>query len=66
VKDRDTGGPRGLAFVEMTDAAEAKAAIESLNGFRVNDRVMRLNETRPKLQHDPTRDLSREHRRHKI
>ena len=32
VTDRDTSGPRGFAFVEMPDAAEAKAAIASLNG----------------------------------
>ena len=66
VKDRDTNGPRGLAFVEMTNAAEARSAIESLNGFRLNDRAMRLNEARPKPEHDSTRDLSREHRRHRI
>lgn len=66
VTDRDTSGPRGFAFVEMTDTAEAKTAIESLNGFRLNDRAMRLNEARPKLPHDATRDSSREHRRHKM
>lgn len=66
VKDRDTSGPRGLAFVEMTNATEAKAAIESLNGFILNDRAMRLNEARPKAEHDSGRDSSREHRRHKI
>jgi RNA recognition motif-containing protein len=66
VTDRDTSGPRGFAFVEMTDAAEAKAAIESLNGFRLNDRAMRLNEAREKTPHDAARDSSREHRRHKI
>ena len=66
VTDRDTSGPRGFAFVEMTEAAEAKAAIESLNGFRLNDRPISLNEARPKLEHDTTRDSSREHRRHKI
>jgi cold-inducible RNA-binding protein len=66
VKDRDTNGPRGFAFVEMTNAAEAKAAIESLNGFRLNDRAMILNEARPKPEHDFTRDSSREHRRHRI
>ena len=66
VKDRDTSGPRGIAFIEMADAAEAKAAIESLNGFRLNDRAIRLNEARPKLEHDAARDSSREHRRHKI
>jgi RNA recognition motif-containing protein len=47
VKDRDTNGPRGFAFVEMTNASEAKAAIESLNGFRLNDRAMILNAARP-------------------
>lgn len=66
VKDRDTSEPRGLAFVEMTNAAEGRAAIESLNGFVLNDRAMRLNEARPKPEHDSTRDSSREHRRHKI
>ena len=66
VKDRDTNGPRGLAFVEMTNAAEAKAAIESLNGFVLNDRAIRLNEARPKDKHDSAQDSSREHRRHRI
>jgi RNA recognition motif-containing protein len=66
VKDRDTNGPRGLAFVEMTNTAEARTAIESLNGFVVNDRAIRLNEARPKPGHDSTRDSSREHRRHRI
>ena len=66
VTDRDTNGPRGFAFVEMTDPTQAKAAIESLNGFRLNDRAMRLNEARLKPCHDPSRDLSRGHRHHKI
>ena len=66
VKDRDTSGPRGLAFVEMKNTTEAKTAIESLNGFVFNDRMMRLNEARPKPEHDCARDSSREHRRHRI
>lgn len=66
VTDRDTNGPRGFAFVEMTDPTQAKAAIESLNGFRLNDRAMRLNEARQKPSRDPRRDSSREHRQHKI
>lgn len=67
VKDRDTSEPRGFAFVEMTNATEAKAAIDSLNGFRLNNHEIRLNEARPKLKHDGKREsTSREHRRHKI
>ena len=66
VKDRDTSGPRGFAFVEMTDGDQAKLAIQSLNGFLLNGRAISLNEARPKLENDATRDSSREHRRHKI
>lgn len=66
VKDRDTEGPRGIAFVEMINDAEARAAIESLNGFRLHDRALRLNEARPKPEHDSVRESSREHRRHRI
>ena len=33
VTDRDTGQPRGFAFVEMTNKAEAEAAIARLNGM---------------------------------
>ena len=64
--DRDTNGPRGFAFVEMANDAEAGSAMQSLNGFRLNDREMQLNEARAKDDHDTDRDSSREHRRHKI
>ena len=32
VTDRDSGQPRGFAFVEMTEARDAEAAIAQLNG----------------------------------
>ena len=66
VQDRDTQGPRGFAFVEMIDASAARTAIESLNGFRLNERELRLNEARAKDDNDPAQDTSREHRRHRI
>ena len=31
IKDRETGRPRGFAFVEMSDGEQAKEAIEKLN-----------------------------------
>jgi cold-inducible RNA-binding protein len=66
VVDRDTGAPRGIAFIEMTRAAEAKAAMAALDGKILNGRAMRVNEARPKLDRDATRDSgSREHRRHR-
>jgi cold-inducible RNA-binding protein len=48
ITDRDTGQPRGFAFVEMTERREAEAAIASLNGAELNGRAMNVNEARPK------------------
>ncbi len=48
VTDRDTGRPRGFAFVEMTDAAEADRAIAALNGKDLGGRSLNINEARPK------------------
>src|ERR1700683_1858865 len=48
VTDRDTGQPRGFAFVEMTDRNEAETAITQLNGAELNGRAMNVNEARPK------------------
>jgi RNA recognition motif-containing protein len=41
--DRDTGRPRGFGFVEMSQADSARA-IQSLNGFSMEGRPLRVNE----------------------
>jgi cold-inducible RNA-binding protein len=48
VTDRDTGQPRGFAFVEMSNAQEAQMAIAQLNGAELNGRALNVNEARPK------------------
>lgn len=48
VTDRETGQPRGFAFVEMTDAQAAQNAISQLNGAELRGRAMNVNEARPK------------------
>lgn len=48
VRDRDTGQPRGFAFVEMTNAQEASKAIAGLNGKEMNGRALNVNEARPR------------------
>jgi cold-inducible RNA-binding protein len=48
VTDRDTGRSRGFAFVEMTDAAQADAAIAALNGANLDGRALNINEAKPK------------------
>ena len=66
VSDRDTGVPRGLAFVEMSSDKEAQAAIAGLNGKMIDDRVIHVNEARPKENGVSTvRRAMRTHRRHR-
>ncbi len=48
VRDRDSGQPRGFAFVEMTNRNEASNAITGLNGRNMNGRDINVNEARPR------------------
>ena len=54
VTDRDSGQPRGFAFVEMTERRDAETAISQLNGAELNGRTMNVNEARPKPQGGPS------------
>ena len=47
IKDRETGRFRGIAFVEMEDAAAAAKAIEELDGAEYVGRNMVVKEARP-------------------
>ncbi len=44
VTDRDTGRPRGFAFVEMSSDQEAQDAIAQLNGRELDGRTIKVNE----------------------
>jgi RNA recognition motif-containing protein len=44
--DRETGRPRGFAFVEMSTEAEANAAIEELDGAQWMGREMKVNKAK--------------------
>ncbi len=48
VTDRDTGRPRGFAFVTMPDDSQAQAAIDQLNGRELDGRALSVNEARPR------------------
>jgi cold-inducible RNA-binding protein len=48
VSDRETGQSRGFGFVEMSDDAQATAAIDGLNGTQVDGRRLTVNEARPR------------------
>jgi RNA recognition motif-containing protein len=42
VLDASTGKSKGFAFVEMPKPGEAKAAIKTLNGTKLNDQPIRV------------------------
>ena len=46
--DRETGRPRGFAFVTMGSDADAKAAIAELHGKDLDGRTLKVNEAEDK------------------
>ena len=48
LKDRDSGRPRGFAFVSMETVEEMNTAIEALNGEEFMGRNLAVNEARPR------------------
>ncbi len=48
IKDRETGKSKGFAFIEMNNDAQAKQAIEELNGSEFEGRTMIVKEARPR------------------
>ena len=48
IQARETGSPKGFAFVEMPTAGEAQSAIDALNGQEFLGRSLTVNEARPR------------------
>ena len=48
VIDKETGRPKGFAFVEMTDASAADKACQALSGSEMEGRALRVNEAKAK------------------
>ncbi len=48
ITDRETGRPRGFAFVTMNNDDEAQKAMENLNGAQWDGRTIAVNEARAK------------------
>jgi RNA recognition motif-containing protein len=44
ITDRETGRPRGFAFVEMEEASAADDAIRALDGSDLGGRTIKVNE----------------------
>ncbi|HEY9831250.1 MAG TPA: RNA-binding protein [Stenomitos sp.] len=52
--DRETGRPRGFAFVEMGTEAEETAAIEALDGAEWMGRDLKVNKAKPREDRRPS------------
>ena len=50
IMDRETGRPKGFAFVEMPTSGEAQAAITALNGTELAGRSITVNEAKPRAE----------------
>ena len=48
IEDRETGRPKGFAFVEMPNQDEAEKAISSLNEKEIKGREIKVNQARPR------------------
>lgn len=48
IKDRDTGRPKGFAFITMGNQAEAEKAISMFNEKNLDDRAIKVNIARPR------------------
>jgi RNA recognition motif-containing protein len=48
ISDRETGQSKGFAFVEMSNSAEAQAAINGLNNQDLGGRPLKVNEAKPR------------------
>jgi cold-inducible RNA-binding protein len=53
VTDRETGRPRGFAFVEMSTDEEAQAAVSALDGRDLQGRTIQVNEARERTTGGP-------------
>ena len=52
ITDRDTGRPKGFAFVEMATQQAAQAAMSALNGKMVDNREIRVDLAKPRVDRD--------------
>jgi RNA recognition motif-containing protein len=48
IKDRDSGRPKGFAFITMSNQEEAENAIKMFNGKMLDDRELKVNIARPR------------------
>lgn len=59
ITDKFSGRSKGFAFVEMSNEKEAQKAITELNGHKLGERTIVVNEARPMEERSPRGGLGR-------
>lgn len=62
--DRETGRPRGFAFVTFSNDTESKLAAEKMNGVDLDGRPLTVNEAKPKVEMGASRGFDSPNRRY--
>ena len=65
ITDRDTGRPKGFAFVEMATQDAAEKSISALNGKMVDDREIKVDKAKPQADRGRRDDRSSGGRRNR-
>lgn len=63
ITDRETGRSRGFGFVEMPEEADAKKAMEELNGKEIEGRALSVTVARPREQRSGGSSFSQNRKR---
>ena len=58
ITDKFSGRAKGFGFVEMSNNKEAEAAIKELNSKKLNNRALKVNESRAKKESHRNRNTS--------
>jgi cold-inducible RNA-binding protein len=61
IMDRQTGKPKGFAFVTMSNQAEAEKAISLFNTKEVNSRALKVNISQPREERQSPGGTSKAH-----
>ncbi|WP_353086471.1 RNA-binding protein [Flavobacterium sp.] len=64
ITDRETGRPRGFAFVEMAQKEEGQRAIQGLNNTTVDNFDINVAEARPREERPQSRNSFQSYKRY--
>jgi len=59
ISDKFSGRSKGFGFVTFKDEAAAQKAIAEMNGKKVEERDLKVNEAKPMEDRPPRRDFDR-------